>query len=1565
VTQPNGIGQFAIGVSQIGEPPKFDFNKTVIAQYANSPIIYAMMQSFAEALDQSATMENFLDAIWDIETAFGYGLDLWGRIVGVSRVIPVRQGQFFGFHEAGDLNGGNFGSDNPFYQGQELTSNYYLSDSAFRLLIYAKAMANLSDCSIPSINQILQALFPNRGKAYVLDNQDMTMNYVFDFPLTPVEESIVYNPGVLPRPSGVLLNLQLLVLFNFLFPNVYPSPGLLQAHFDGLGNGLFETTVGGDTTAYTTTTTGNRIVIPAGNGGTAVTWIRAVWLTTVKLRWNGYMADLDPTQTLPGAKNYLANQQADLNNWSYGYGASFNIVASGGVVTSATPVGATTSSWDISTGTYTSKFAATGTQDATPNGIAFSADGTKLYVLGGTNKAVYQYTLSTAWDASTATYASKSVSVSAQASNPWGLTFSADGSKMYVTDQGTSSVYEYGLTTAWDVSTASYASKSMSTATQDSKPHGLAFDSTGTILYVAGYSSGTIYQYTLTTAYDVSTGTYSGKSLWTAGTSDTPGWLAFKPDGTKVMFTGAFSHIGMSYEWTLGTAWDISTGSSGSAVSFNLATQDATPTGFAVNPDGSTFYAAGTTNKRVYEYTFGSAVGGSGKGYAVGNIVPLNGGNNDAHLTVATVDANGAILTTSGLVGGTGYTTANGVTCNLAVNTKTETIVTLPQSIADATSVQVFYTYKNALPTIKGEALSGWPNLHSSISGKDYGTANDGDNYIAHALYYAYAVTSNAKYKNLADRIIAAQLSYGYDMGQKYSFDMPLEAQQATGLFYYANSPATWTWAVDPLPDNSGLVGLHVTTTVGAGSSGWGTWPVWPVTPTTPFSSISFDFWGDGSSNSIQLSTNIHDPSDAAGQYLYGYPCLPLNSGTKRTFTVTPTDFWQTNNVVLNTDRTNSYATASGDGTIAPTMLNQVEDNTGPSGYHRFQAKRFTFNVLSGGGTYAECYMGNNSASFSSAGTDRLKIDMNSSLATSVTVTIKDSALALFTYTYAMAAGAQVFNVLYSAFTPGTGIVHPIKEVRVKVSTAVDGYVDIDNVRCATATSDIVTMAAATVTLVNGLQFSFASSGSYNVYWKNVQINQTPINPYPGLSRWTYDFIQYGNYFGQGAWKGAQAPGYMWMGAYTLSNVKYPAGTLATYADGTSADLSNQPVITTMRQFMKDAQDAYAAQYPTATPGPFMKKYGTWAWEHTGGAGYIAGVAVPNGTHPWGILNQWYCEGSDDWYGYEYRAMLSIAEDYYYTGDTVSLGILNKIIAWMAAKCTFDGVHSVTCPTTFNIDGTLANSSNIYADAILAQICIYKYWRDGDATAGTWYIRFMDDLHYNHKITTTGVPAMAYVRNGGQNYSYATATLSDPTGTGVTAHAVVAGGKLSHVYFTGSVGTAYTNPTITIAGDGTGADVAAILSDRLLGAYAYEHTGWEVAEIGKMLGMLLHGRPGGPHNFTLASPSYLLTDYNDLWTYYLNNTSDLRPSIRNQKTVPMHEFTWSSWHWGDSLENPVNADGTMAGSRDTHTDGDVWTESIGPSLFFAADRYQASGDETWLDFLYELVSAMSGLTTYQ
>lgn len=176
--------------------------QTIYSQFANSPSITLLIEAMNQAIDPTVNIDAFYSMVWDVSTAQGYGLDVWGRIVGVTRVLKTTSGKFFGFNEASNISADPFGQS-PFYSGVSVTSNYALSDDAFRTLIYAKALYNITNGSVLSINAILMTLFAGRGNAWVTDPGGMQMTYTFDFELTPVEAAIVGQSGVLPRPSGV------------------------------------------------------------------------------------------------------------------------------------------------------------------------------------------------------------------------------------------------------------------------------------------------------------------------------------------------------------------------------------------------------------------------------------------------------------------------------------------------------------------------------------------------------------------------------------------------------------------------------------------------------------------------------------------------------------------------------------------------------------------------------------------------------------------------------------------------------------------------------------------------------------------------------------------------------------------------------------------------------------------------------------------------------------------------------------------------------------------------------------------------------------------------------------------------------------------------------------------------------------------------------------------------------------------------------------------------------------------------------------------------------------------
>jgi DNA-binding beta-propeller fold protein YncE len=238
------------------------------------------------------------------------------------------------------------------------------------------------------------------------------------------------------------------------------------------------------------------------------------------------------------------------------------------------------------------------TQEISPQAFAFSYDGTKMYVSGGQNNTVYQYTLSTAWDLSTASYASKSFSYSGQETGAQDIAFKTDGTKMFIVGTSGDDVNEYTLSTAWDVSTASFVD-SFSVSAQETSPQGVTFNPDGDKMYVTGNANNAVFQYTLSTAWDVSSASYASKSLSVVGEEGEPRGIAFNSDGTSLFITGSVNDNVLKYNLT--TAYDVSTGSY-SNVSFAIS-QDGESRGPKFKSDGSKMFILGFTNDTVYQYS--------------------------------------------------------------------------------------------------------------------------------------------------------------------------------------------------------------------------------------------------------------------------------------------------------------------------------------------------------------------------------------------------------------------------------------------------------------------------------------------------------------------------------------------------------------------------------------------------------------------------------------------------------------------------------------------------------------------------------------------------------------------------------------------------------------------------------------------------------------------------------------------------------------------------------------------------------------------------------------------------
>ena len=232
--------------------------------------------------------------------------------------------------------------------------------------------------------------------------------------------------------------------------------------------------------------------------------------------------------------------------------------------------------WDLSTaGTEVQGAPAVG---SIVRGVRFSSDGTKMYASDRANTQIEQFNLSTAWDISSSSASStpsQTFNVGSQTTQPAICEFNSSGTKMWVTDSGNDSIYEYSLSTAWSVSSASYSSISFDLSSEMTMPIGGQFKPDGTKMYIAGASSKKVYQYSTGTAYEVTNAPYTSVSIATGNTS-TVG-VSFSVDGTKVYFQSAND---TKYA-TLSTPSDLN-----SAGSFTSVTGGSSLQSIIFRPDG-------------------------------------------------------------------------------------------------------------------------------------------------------------------------------------------------------------------------------------------------------------------------------------------------------------------------------------------------------------------------------------------------------------------------------------------------------------------------------------------------------------------------------------------------------------------------------------------------------------------------------------------------------------------------------------------------------------------------------------------------------------------------------------------------------------------------------------------------------------------------------------------------------------------------------------------------------------------------------------------------------------------
>lgn len=240
--------------------------------------------------------------------------------------------------------------------------------------------------------------------------------------------------------------------------------------------------------------------------------------------------------------------------------------------------------WDITTATYLRNISVANNV----NNIFFKPDGLKVYFTNG--QIIYEYNVSSAWNISSMTYY-QNITLGRDSILD-GLYIREDGLKLYVGGYTNDIIFEYNLSPAWNLTSATYV-QNRSVADKENQLRGVWFKPDGTKMYTTGSGGDTVDEYTLSTAWNITTATYvqeiaTGESI--------PLKVWFKPDGTKMYIDGLTTKTLKEYNLT--TAWNITTAVYNSNISTN--TRNSEPAGAYINPYGFKLYLTGWASPDMF-----------------------------------------------------------------------------------------------------------------------------------------------------------------------------------------------------------------------------------------------------------------------------------------------------------------------------------------------------------------------------------------------------------------------------------------------------------------------------------------------------------------------------------------------------------------------------------------------------------------------------------------------------------------------------------------------------------------------------------------------------------------------------------------------------------------------------------------------------------------------------------------------------------------------------------------------------------------------------------------------------
>ena len=277
------------------------------------------------------------------------------------------------------------------------------------------------------------------------------------------------------------------------------------------------------------------------------------------------------------------------------------------------------------------------TQDSQPQGIFFKPDGLKMYMVGRGGDDLYEYDLTTAWDITTLTFLQQIPVISEL--NPYDVFFSPDGFYFYIVGASRDSVRQYNVSTAWDISTvtSNFELQPLPYSTGNlPNPVNVNFKPDGTLMFVGDNNVELIVTYELSTPWDISTASFlsqfSTVNIPSTGTTiptisiTTMFGLRFSDDGTSIFITDSTKDT--IYQLDLSTAWDPTTSTFNSKTyRSTVITDENVITGIFVAESQKKTFVSSTDSDFIRQINMGGLIISSSNGEESTSIA-LKGGLN-------------------------------------------------------------------------------------------------------------------------------------------------------------------------------------------------------------------------------------------------------------------------------------------------------------------------------------------------------------------------------------------------------------------------------------------------------------------------------------------------------------------------------------------------------------------------------------------------------------------------------------------------------------------------------------------------------------------------------------------------------------------------------------------------------------------------------------------------------------------------------------------------------------------------------------------------------------------------